>query len=72
MIYYILSIVVILIIYLVFNNAKNFNEDKKQSEQANSIKLMDIEENDFILRKEIESLTKINENKYSIKKDSKK
>jgi hypothetical protein len=72
MIDYLLSLVVILIILLVINNTRNLNDDKKQSEKVSSIKLMDIEENDFILRNEIESLTKFSENKYSIKKDSKK
>jgi hypothetical protein len=72
MIDYLLFVVAILIIFLVISNTRNFNEDKKRSEKVNSITLMDIEENDFILRKEIESLTKLNEDKYSIKKDSKK
>ncbi len=72
MIDYLLSLVVILIILLVINNTRNLNDDKKQSEKVSSIKLMDIEENDFILRNEIESLTKFSEHKYSIKKGSKK
>jgi hypothetical protein len=54
-----LSLIIIFIVYLVYNNFKSIKKNKEiEDRKIETIKLMDIEENDFSLEKEIENRDK--------------
>jgi hypothetical protein len=54
-----LSLIIIFIVYLIYNNFKISKKNKEiEVHSIETIKLMDIEENDFNLEKEIENRKK--------------
>ena len=58
-----LSLIILFIVYLIYNNFKNFKKNNEIDEDKfETIKLMDIEESDFNLEKEIENRKKYFQN----------
>jgi hypothetical protein len=71
MIKYILISVALIIVLLIINNTKKLKskEKKEYNNKISTKQLIDIEDNEFDLKKEINNYQKYNENKFSSNKE---